>query len=368
MIPHSQLFETASHYSHTMSTVVDIYHGATNVYPNVPVVSGSVKCDRESKIRWSATVEIGLYPWELLPLVDIARSRFKVYRGITSIGFSEMLQLGEYRIDSIKRTAEGSVSLSGSGLESYLIDDRFLQPRLPPYGQSTVQAITDLVTESVPGTDTVIAMNTHDRGVTATSPWARARDEAVTALADSIGVDVYADHSGTFVITNNPNLDATSVPVFTVAAGDGGVLISESDGDTRDKVYNAVSVSGRSGDTATGQLPVWGWAYDANPASPTYYYGDFGQKPRFYTNTALDSAAQCVTVARNQLALAIAANKSLSFTAPAICFLEAGDVIQIVHPDGTRGNYLLQQVSLGLGHDGTLSSDTYVIRTDLAES
>jgi hypothetical protein len=360
VIPHTPLFEEASRFSYTMSTVVDIYVGSTLLYPDVPVTDGSVSSDRDSKVRWNAKVELALYPWQDVSLIDAYQTRFKIYRGITSLGRTEMLQLGEYRVDDIGRSDIGRLTLSGSGLESYVVDARFLSPRTPPTGASTVSAISDLITEVVPGVGRIYPMNTYDSRVQATAPWDRDRIDAVLALADSLNTDIFADYTGRFVLADKPTA-TERVPMFVVNRGDGGVLIGQDIKNTRDGVYNAVSVTG--GSTDHSAPPVYGLAFDNDPASPTYFYGDFGQKPRFYSSQYIYDNSQAVSVGNTMLAEALAINSSLSFDSLAVCFLEAGDVVAVELEDGTFENHLLQKTDLGLTHSGTLSCETFVNRT-----
>jgi hypothetical protein len=343
-----------------MTTVVDIYVGGELTYEDVPVTDGKVSCDRDSKVRWDASVELALYPWQDVSLIDSYRTRFKIYRGITSLGRTEMLQLGEYRVDDIGRSEIGRLTLAGSGLESYIVDARFLQPRVPPTGVSTVQAISDLITESVPGVTRIYPMNTYDRRVQATAPWDRDRIDAVLALADSLNTDVYADYDGRFVIADKPTA-RERVPMFVANAGDGGVLVGRDVSNTRDGVYNAVSVTGES--TDRDGPPVWNWARDNDPASPTYFYGPFGQKPRFYSSQYIYDNTQAGQVAGSMLTEALAVNSTLSFESLAMCFLTAGDVVAVQLEDGSYENHLLQKTDLGLTSSGTLGCETFVNRT-----
>lgn len=360
MIKHSPLYEEAVRYSNTMSTIIDVYVRGVLTYPNVPVIAGSVTSDRGSKVRWASQVELALYPWELVPLLDAYATTYRVYRGLTSLGRTEMLHIGTYRVDEISRSDIGHLRISGSSLEGYVVDARFLRPTVPPYGTSTLKTIANLIKPVVPGGATVLYQNTVDRKVLATAPWERDRIDAVLALGDSLNADVFANNAGQFVVKDKPTL-VGRVPVFIVNVGPDGVLIGEDVKTTRDGVYNAVSASGQSTDQEVP--PVWGWAYDNDPASPTYYYGPFGQKPRFYSSQYLYTDQQCVEAAQNMLAESTAINSSLSFNSMAICFLEAGDVVQVVLSDGTTENHILQTVSIGLSHDGTLQSDTFVNRT-----
>jgi hypothetical protein len=363
MIAHSPLLEEAVRYGHSVKTRVDIYQGGGLVYPDVEVVAGQVKSDRTANTRWTATIELGLYPWELRTQLDVARSRFTVRRGVTSLGYEEMLPLGDYRVDSLSRSAAGRVAIAGSGKEAYVIDARFLRPRPPPYGQPTVQAMVNLIGEAMPSPTGVVPMNTYDKPVQATTPWDRDRMDALNQLATSIRAEVYVDSSGTWVIKDDPTLQLAA-PVYTINAGDnGGLLMAESGGDSRDGVYNAVAVSGRS--DVEGQPPVFGWAFDADPTSPTYWEGPFGKKPRFYSSDMMATDEQCAAVARAQLRAALTRNTTFAFTSAAVVFLEAGDVVRVVSADGRAGNYLLNTTTLDLSPAGTLAAETYAMREQL---
>lgn len=354
MIPHSRLFEDAVHYSHTLLTRVDIYVGSTLVYPDVKVTGGSVSCDAGSLIRWNADIDLALSPWETLPLLTNEAARFKVYRGITSLGRTEVLQLGEYRVVDADRSERGTVKVEGEGLEGYIADARFERPRVPPYGASTTQAIIDLIDEALPFAVSVIPRTTTNRRVAATAPWKRDRDEAIESLADSINAVVYANNEGVFVIDDVPSIN--SVPVFTVAAGEGGVMLGAQKAQKRG--FNAVSVSSSSSNSDT--VPFYGFAGDDDPASPTYYNGLYGKKPKFYSSQFFTNDAQCVETAQEMLVKELARTQPIAFSALPAIFLEAGDMIQIVLPDGTVQSNLLETIKYGLEPGGQVAAQTYV--------
>lgn len=359
MIPHTSLYEQAVRYSTSMSTVVDIYLGDDDVptYADVPVTDGKVTCDRGSSVRWTSTCEIAVQPWQEVPLLDAYRSRYRVYRGITSLGRSEMLQLGEYRVDSVGRSERGRIQINGSDLMAYVVDGRFITPRTPPYGASTIATIGTLIDEAVPGSTTVLADNTLDTIVRATAPWERDRIEALEKLADSLDTDVFCGYDGRFYIKDKPTL-VGRVPVFYLNQGAGGIQLHQTTKTSRDGVYNAVSASGQSTDQSVP--PVYGAAYDDDPLSPTYYLGPFGLKPRFYSSQYLYTVEQCEGVAATMLAESIAANQSMSIDGLPVCFLEAGDVVMITGLDGVDRKYLIQQIEYGLTHAGIIRMETSV--------
>lgn len=362
MIPASDLMRTAAGYSRTLQCTVDFYQGGVLTWERAPVVSGSITADRDSKVRTNCDVVVAVEEWADLP-VDNKAGRFEVYRGVGTLGYAERLQLGEFRVDEITRPSMSSVGIKGSGLEAYVADARFLTPRTPPYGSSTTSAIMTLVREVLPGAEFRLR-NTTDRRVTATATWDRERIDAVGDLASSINAEVFVDGTGTWVIADLPD-PTGGAPVFIVDDGEGGVLVDRKEVDTRDRVYNAASVTGHSSDQNVP--PVWAWAADLDPASPTYFYGPFGQKPIFYTSQFFTTTTQCQVYANVLLAEALAANVSVSFTTTPIDFLEVGDVIGVRDRHGTVNTHLLQSFRAGLGVDGGLDCETLSSKALIAD-
>lgn len=358
MIPVSNLLREAARYSRTLSSRCDVYYGTVMIHADAHVVTGSYTCERGNKVRLNAKVTLAVEE-TALTTVDTWHTRFKLYRGIESIGYSERFQLGDFRVDEVSRSEDGLIELTGSGLENYIIDARFIRPRTPPYGASTVHTISDLIREIMPTVDIRI-MTTRDAPVRATAPWDVERWDAVEALAGSIDCEVYAGSTGEFFIADVPDL-VTGVPVYFVNEGAGGVLVGRSEKDTRDQVYNAVSASGSSSDPNVP--PVWGWAYDDDPTSPTYYFADplaggFGQVPRFHASQFYNTDEQCVRAAQGMLAQSLAANKTLSFETIPLAFLEAGDTVTAELRDHTQENHLLQKTDCTLEIDGAMKCET----------
>ena len=358
MLKASALLQEAARYSRTLSARVDIYNGRTPLYRNVPVVAGSLTGDRGSQVRLTATVILGMQRDEGRD-ITVQKCRFKVYRGIESIGIAEQMQLGEFRVDELSRSQDGTIEIKGSGLEAYVVDARFIRPRTPPKGTSTISFLVTLIREVMPSVPVRI-LATNDRLITATAPWDSERWDAIEAMADSIQAEVYVNALGEFVIADAPDL-LNEVPVYLVNEGDGGVLVERKTKETRDQVYNAVSVSGSS--TDPNVLPNWAWAYDNDPLSPTYYWADpllggFGQVPRFYESQFFTDDAQCQRTANNLLAQSLAANKSLTFSTVPLSFLEAGDTVTVQLLDGGYENHLIQRFGCTLDIAGTYDAET----------
>lgn len=211
---------------------------------------------------------------------------------------------------------------------------------LTPYRASgtALTAITALVQRSIPNasiinraTDAPIGPRTWDiKG----DPMAAAAE-----CAAALGAEVYADADGVFTIAPLPDL-ATATPVWTVAAGEGGALISANLATSSDGVFNAIQASGEN--TESGVAPVSALVTDSDPGSPTYWGGPFGHRPDFYDSSTLIDPVQCTAAAALKLRAAKAPNSTADLTSLPNPALEPGDVLRVVYADGTKE---LHQVS-----------------------
>ena len=309
-------------YSHTAVSTMDLYSGTTLVRANVPISDGSIDAVRKNNVRRTLNASIALADWEDLA-IDTYASRVQIWVGLEiTPGIPITLSQGIFRVDDISRQRLKQMSISGSSLESYVVDDRFFTPRTPPKGSGTIASIKSLIVESI-ATATFKTTATQDKVVGMTAPWERERWEAITSLADSINAEVYCDPNGVFVIANKTNfVTATQVPVWSVDVGESGVLVTETESQTRDKVYNGVVASGQSSDQDIP--PYWDVVTDNNPNSKTWWGGPFGHVPRFYSNPNFTTKAQCTAAATNMLAEATAENRNVDFTALPNPALERG--------------------------------------------
>lgn len=353
MLQVSPLLQSAALYSQTFSQRVDVVRGDEVVVPDLPVVGGKITAKRTSSPRLNCSLSVAVEPWKPLTFGNNVH-RVRVYRGVESLGQREVLMQGDFRIDDIARSEDGTVSLSCSGLEQYIIDGRLIIPRVPPYGASTVDTIIDLIREVRPDAR-VRVENTTNRAITMTDVWEKDRWDAVDDLASSIEAEVFVDARGDFVIADEPSLSGE--PVIWLRQGEDGLQVTQTATKTREQVYNAAVAMNQ--DTVPGAAPVWGWAYVDDPNDELYFYGDFGQVPRFHLSQFYTQSFQCTRYARKLLIDAVAANSGLKFTVPAtVWWLEVGDLVGVDMLDGTKEVHLLTEMNADLGPDGTISFDT----------
>jgi len=366
MWPITPNFLEAIKYSHVLVSTMDVFNvdnlgRPQRVLSNVPVIDGAVSCDRKSNTRRTLAATVLLeYPNDgYTNLINSTNTRVQVWRGIQFANTTEKVPIGVFRVDSVDQSNMGQLSISGSGLEIYVIEDRFIQPYLPPRGRLATIEIKVMIEASIPG---VIVENkvTSDYKVQKTTPWQLERWDAITELADAITADVYCAADGKFIIEDQPTLLYSPVQ-WVVDEGPRGVLIELSKSQNREQVYNAVVASGQSSDTG---IPVASAAaYDLDPTSPTYWNGGFGHVPKFYSSEFLYTNAQCLSVAQGQLAEAKALNKVISFSAVPNPALAPGDAVMVAMLDGSFEKHILQSFSIPLASGGW-SAQTLAYKKD----
>jgi hypothetical protein len=151
-------------------------------------------------------------------------------------------------------------------------------------------------------------------------------------LATARGKIFYFDYRGILVVKDPPN---SSNPVFTVNGGQDGVLIKLMREMTRGQMYNAVVAYGEGTDDVP---PVMAIAIDNNPLSKTYWFGGsppegFGQVPRFFFSSFIDTNAQALSAATKILQDALGLPYRIDATVVPNIALEVRDPIEIVVPN-----------------------------------
>ena len=144
-------------------------------------------------------------------------------------------------------------------------------------------------------------------------------------LATTRGKVMYWDYNGQLTIKDPPDPGAA---VYTVAAGQDGILISADRTITREGIYNAVVVTGDGSGTTDAPLAV---AFDNNPASPTYFYGTYGQVPFSFSNPLVKDYQTGASTAVLLLAKLITLPQSATLAALTNPALEPLDVLQVTY-------------------------------------
>jgi hypothetical protein len=348
----SSRFIPALAYSHRVVTEAQLLR-TDGTIEALDHTGGTVTVDRGQAVRRTCTVTLAdtsLIPRTPADKLSVYGAQLRIRRGIDYGDGSapDLVPLGVFRIDDVQGDPDtGPVTITGSGLESFVIDDVFKAPVTLTSG-SAVAGITTLIQGTIP-TATVISRATD--ATVGTMSWDReaSRWDACTTLATALGAELYADAAGQFIIAPLPDLDPTSV-VWEVAAGEGGVLVSATRGMARAGVFNSVTAYGEN--TADNVAPVSATVEDTDPTSPTYVSGPFGRVPTFYSSASLITTAQCTAAATQMLKTRLKPNAVADVTSLPNPLLEPGDVIRVVYLDGSREIHQVASFSIDLTTGG----------------
>ncbi|HET6634708.1 MAG TPA: DUF5047 domain-containing protein [Streptomyces sp.] len=327
------------------------------------VSGGTVTVDSGSATRRTCTVEVpdpALIPRTPADELAMYGARLRIEAGVEyGDGSVETVPLGVFRLDEVSGDVdEGPAKLSGKSLEAAVADDKLTAPYTATGNATT--SITLLIRRSLP--DAAVINRATSSGVGSRTwdveadPW-----ESVVELATALGAEVYADPDGDFVIAALPDL-LTTDPVWTIAAGEGGVYVQAERGMTTDKVHNGVLARGEN--TSDNAPPVQYLAVDEDPTSPTWWGGPFGRRPAFYSSSTLTTTEACIQAARVRLLAEKAPNATADITSLPNPALEPGDVIRIVYPDGARELHQVQSLSIPLDIGGSFDLATISAKED----
>lgn len=325
----------------------------------IPILNGDVVMDGNANVRSTldlTTDGTGMWPTRVGDLLAPYGNEIFVQRGIKyGNGTTEWCSLGYFRIQTPQQSnpPDGPIRIEARDRMASIVDARLLAPvqYLPDatYGE----VVTDLITQVYPAAtiqwDDATDAQTIDRSVISDAD----RFAFLNDMVTSLGKIWYWDYRGVLVITDPPD---PTTPVYAVNAGAGGVLVSMSRHLTRDKVYNAVVASGEAADTND---PVRAVAYDANPASPTYFYGPFGPVPQFYSSPFVTTVAQAQAAADSLLRTQLGLPYQVDFTAVPNPALEPFDCVSVTSSmRAATEAHVLQSVTVPLSATATLSATT----------
>ena len=349
MQPASEQFLESLRFSHVIAAAAElIFPGETDTI-SVPVEAGSITIDRTAEHRRTGTITI---PWSLqadlgvdirtLPLGGYVL----VHRGLRyANGDLELILLGRLRVESVTwDTLAASASLELADRQAQITDEPFSVPYAAA-GQLPAAAAVGIV-QGVFG-DT-IAYHTPYQPPTPLGDitYTGARTDALSALEQSYAAETYFDANGDFVFAAKPG-DSEPV-VWTVDAGDTGVMVNAQESLDRTGIYNGVLVTGQ-GDADLP--PVTGLATYTDPASPVRWGGPFGRVAMLADSTSASTPEDAAATAASLLNLRLKQTRSLTLTSAPNPALEAGDTIRVLFPDGRRETHLVDSTTISLATD-----------------
>ena len=327
--------------SHTVRTTISAWRDGTLVAPDVPLVSGTLDWDADSPVPGRATLR---FPTTVMPTgpldpLNIYGQRLAVQQTITAGGASWTVNLGWWLVQAFDATDAG-VDVEALTLEQVILDWRFESPYTRPSNATFMSVLSDLSRGALPAR---LGDGLDDRavGATLTEDWDEDRMAAVRALATNWPADIRVNDDGV--------LDASPVrtvgdPVRHFQHGTPDAYVRASTSGLRDDIYNAVVARGADADGN----PVQAFAVDDDATSPTYYYGPFGRRPRFYESPLITSTTQAASAAASVLAGERRRSSQVVIDAPPDPRIEHLDTVAVTDRAGATFTGLVTGITLPL--------------------
>ena len=360
MIEVSDRFLTALRETHTISVAARVYVPSAPTVPiQVPIVDGSLTLDADARVRRQAGVEVAFAADDPFTLDVIEELPFGgtcvIERGIAFADETvERVALGLFRVDAVVYDAAfGTASLTLSDRMVQVQDEPLLSPWAPAGlkpSNAVVQAVTEVFGESIDYH--VETTPSSEPTLTGGTIYDQDRAQAIADLAASVDAEVLFDNEGDFVIRPR---SSGGDPVWTLDAGQRGVLVAASEALDRSNVRNGVAVRAQ-GEPNTP--PIFALATNDDALSPTRWGGPFGKVAMIVTLTGVSTQAQADATAESLLRLRLGLSRTLSLAGVPNPALEPGDVIEVAYPDGRSEEQTINSINLGLGVGGTLSMTT----------
>lgn len=349
-----------------MSEAYVVSPGQTGVTPTgtqIEVLDGDVQLDASASIRSTldlSTDGTGMFPTAASDLLTPYGNEVFIRRGIAfGTGAEEWVSLGYFRIQSVEQdeAPNGPIQISAQDRMSGIVEGRLVNPVQYASTDTYGDIVSDLVTEIYPWAtiewDDATDTDAVGRAMIAEEDRYQFLDDLVT----SVGKIWFWDYRGVLVIKDPP--DATD-SVWRVNAGESGVLVSLNRELSRDGVYNGVVAYGEAMDT---EEPARAVAVDNNPDSPTYWNGDFGKVPRYYSSPFITTDAQALSAATSILKQNLGLPYSVDFNVIPNPALEPYDPVTINFTRrGNNFNYdeihVLDSLTIPLTSDQVMKAQT----------
>jgi len=319
----------------------------------VPLASGSLSQDRKRNARRTATMNIALDPAGAVSASSITTaSSCTIEAGLKYLnGDTDYMTIATLRVQSVRKTMKSTqlaLTLADAGQE---VDDYPLiyswSPTAPGGGaQLTVVAAIQYLVEEPIGAQTwaidldpaLLAQTVPDGTVysAGSSRWAN-----INLLATSLGAEVYPDAVGAWHIQQ---IRPVYLPVYDMATGPLGVLVDVSEEAKRSDSYNAVAIEWGTPDVPGGTVLV----VDDDPASPTYWNGPWGKRPKPTMKVAVETESAAIAAGKAELAKVKGVQSGLDVQALYNPLLEINDVVGVTQSNVARRMHVLDNIEMNL--------------------
>lgn len=321
---------------HGLSVKINVLYDGAVIAEDVAFADGSVRVDRDSETRRSLSLSIAdpsAWPASPTDTWNVYGQQIYVERGITYLdGTSERVPLGTFAITSVSGNIHtGPLAISAAGLEILLKRAVWDTATSTASFDSAADFIATVIADTVPGAG-FVDESTSGEDPLATKTWDANSDKwaALAECATATGAELFCNANGTFILADIPDPDDVDAdPVWTVSAGEGGVMVSADMERSSDGVYNRVIVTGENAED--GAEPVWAEARITDPDDPLVYGGAFGQVTKPYSSSLVTSEVGAQGTANALLRRYRAPNRTVSLESVPNPALDAGDRIRVVY-------------------------------------
>lgn len=258
--------------------------------------------------------------------------------------------LGWYLIQGWDHDPPG-VDVEALSLEQIVADYRLTTPYQAPAGATFASTLRSLLAAFGPVDTSALTDRALPSGFG--EDWVEDRLAALRALATSWPAHIRFDDDG--VAVAEPPRTVADVPDVEWVHGERSAYVTVGGSGLRDELYNAVVARGQKDDGT----PIQAMARDTDPASPTYYLGPFGRRPRFYESPLITTRDQAVSAAATVLARELRRSAVVVVTAPPDPRVELFDTAAVTLDDGRR--YRGQIVELTLPLTAAEGPATYTV-------
>jgi len=284
-----------------------------------------------------------------------------IWRGVTyDDGTVEEVPLGVFIITNVEvsDTDQGIViNLNGVDRSLKITRNRWTAPYVATAGNLVTVLSNILIDRHVdiqldlPPVDLEINQLVFQTG---TDPWA-----GVVSVAEKSGYDLYFNATGVCTLQPFPD-PSTATPATIYAENKEAMLLGINRRISTEYTYNGVILSAEG----TAMLePYRAEAWDDDPNSPTYRYGNFGQVPIFLTSTLLTSLAIAQSSAQKILGRYTGASEEISWSQVVNPAHDVYDIIQVEN-SGARVNVILiiDSMSIPLSPTDSMSAKARAVR------
>lgn len=330
----------------------------------LPFVDGNIRATLNSRVARVLTLSVdpSWFPLQANGSVDTGGllapfgNRLRAWRGIT-YGDGTVVRFPVFygRIEQISKTSTGQVSLTGNDLAADVVDAMFETPQSSIPANTISVEFKRLVRGALPDA----TFGTSDLTGVKIAPiaWQSDRAQALDDMSATVAMLWYPLADGSFVQRFTPWTNPGQTAQITLSDGTGSATGNSAIADwtitvSRTGVYNSVVFTSERQD---GTVPVHAIVRDLNPASPTYFLGNFGQKPWLVQNQAAMTQTQCVQAAQSALKAATAITQTwdpISIVPDAS--LELGDLIN-AKAEGAVSVQVIAGFTLPLRENGDMS-------------